>query len=128
MDSFSKIESPLLRDRQCRLIWNVERDDQHAVLLNKEEIKQLVDILKNNNTGKVDLGDNFNKILINSDVTQFQLKNRSHLETQTVKLREHVLDYARVAHDPLYVQVVSKEFQPSVLVHKYDGKYMDSAK
>ena len=85
MDNFSKIEPAYLSKEGCRLIWNAGKDDQqqHVVLLNKEDLKQLVEILKNNNAGKVKLGDSFSEILVNSDVVQFRLKNKDQLDAQT---------------------------------------------
>lgn len=119
MSNFTNIEPSYLSKEGCRLIWKeVNEDEQHVVLLNKEEFEQLIEFLKNNNSGTVKLEDNFSEILINSDVTQFRLKDRDQLEVDTSELRTQVLEYAKVPHEPLYVQVPSKEFYPSISVHK----------
>ena len=97
-----------------------DEDDIDTVLLNKGELDQLVEILKNNNVGKVELEDNFSEILINSDVVQFRLKDRDQLEANTRDFREKVLEYAKIPHDPLYIQVFPKEYYPSIWIQKDD--------
>ena len=71
---FSKVEPSYFSKDGCRIIWSgVDEDDVDTVVLNKEELDQLVEILKNNNVGKVELEDNFSEILINSDVVHIFL-------------------------------------------------------
>jgi len=118
---FSKVEPSYFSKDGCRLIWSgIDEDDVDTVVLNKDELDQLVEILKNNNVGKVELEDNFSEILINSDVVQFRLKDRDQLEANTREFREKILEYAKIPHDPLYVQVFPKEFYPSVWIQKDD--------
>lgn len=119
MGQFSNIEPSYLSKDGCRLIWKgVDEDDQDVVLLNKEELDGLVEFLKNNNVGTIELEDHVSEILINSDVTQFRLKERAQLEVNTSDLRKQVLEYAKIPHEPLYVQVFEKEFYPSVWIQK----------
>lgn len=119
MYKFSKIEPSYFSKDGCRLVWSgVDEDDTDTVILNKSELDQLVEILKNNKAGKVGLEDNFSEILINSDIVQFRLKERDQLEAKTSDFGKKVLEYAKVPHDPLYVQVFPKEFYPSVWVQK----------
>lgn len=121
MSAFEKIEPSYFSKDGCRLVWcGVDENDTDTVVLNKDELDKLVEILKNNNVGKVELEDNFSEILINSDVVQFRLKEREQLEAKTSDFRTKVLDYAKIPHDPLYVQIYPKEFYPSVWVQKDD--------
>ncbi len=51
---FSKIQSSYTSKDGCRLVWKgVDEDDQHAVILNKAELEQLVEIMKENSSGKI---------------------------------------------------------------------------
>lgn len=119
MGEFEKIEPSYFSKDGCRLVWTgVDEDDIDIVVLNKSELDNLVEILKNNNVGKVELEDNFSEILINSDVVQFRLKDREQLEAKTSDFRTKILDYAKVPHEPLYVQIYPKEFYPSVWIQK----------
>ena len=119
MAQFSRIEPSYFSEDACRLVWEgTDEDDYDVVVLNKGEVDQLVEILKNNNVGKVELEDNFSEILINSDVIQFRLKERNQLEADTENFRNQILDYAKVPHEPLSVSISSKEFYPSVWTQK----------
>lgn len=121
MHTFEKIEPTYFSKDGCRLVWSgADDDDTDTVVLNKDELDKLVEILKNNNVGKVELEDNFSEILINSDVVQFRLKEREQLEVKTSDFRTKVLDYAKIPHEPLYVQIYPKEFYPSVWIQKDD--------
>ena len=119
MSNFSKVEPSYFSKDGCRLVWTgIDEDDIDTVVLNKEELASIVEILKNNNVGKVELEDNFSEILINSDIIQFRLKDRDYLEADAIEFREKVLEYAKVPHDPSFVQIYTKEFYPSVWVQK----------
>lgn len=121
MSKFTKVEPPYFSKDGCRLIWTgVDEDDTDAVVLNKNELDRIIEIVKNNNVGKVELEDNYSEILINSDVVQFRLKDREQLEAKTNDFREKILDYAKVPHEPLHVQIFPKEFYPSVWIKKDD--------
>ncbi|MHA7647881.1 nitroreductase family protein [Nitrosopumilus sp. S4] len=114
MNKFSKIEPSYFSKDGCRLVWSgVDEDDTDTVILNKEELEQLVEILKNNHVGTVELEDNVSEILINSDIVQFRLKDRDELEAVTTDFRDKVLEYAKVPHDTLPIQTSSKEFYAS---------------
>lgn len=121
VSKFTKVEPSYFSKDGCRLVWTgVDEDDTATVILNEEELDQLIEILKNNIVGKVELEDNFSEILINSDVVQFRLKERDQLEAKTSEFRKKVLEYAKVPTEPLYVQVFPKEFYPSVWIQKDD--------
>jgi len=121
MSTFTKIEPSYFSKDGCRIVWTgIDEDDTDTVILNKDELEQLVEILKNNNVGKVELEDNFSEILINSDVVQFRLKERDQLEAKTRDFREKLLEYAKIPHDPLYIQVFPKEYYPSIWIQKDD--------
>ncbi|MFB5628096.1 MAG: nitroreductase family protein [Nitrosarchaeum sp.] len=121
MSTFTKIEPSYFSKDGCRIVWTgIDEDDTDTVIINKEELEQLVEILKNNNVGKVELEDNFSEILINSDVVQFRLKERDQLEAKTRDFREKLLEYAKIPHDPLYIQVFPKEYYPSIWIQKDD--------
>jgi len=129
MRKFTKIEPSYFSKDGCRLVWiGEDEDDTDTVILNKDELSRLVEILKNNNVGKVELEDNFSEILINSDVVQFRLKEREHLEAKTSEFRENILEYAKIPHEPLHVQIFPKEFYPSVWIQKEDTKTIKEPK
>ena len=117
---FSKIEPSYTSKEGCRLVWQgKDEDDKKTVILNKKELDSLVEILKKDSTGKIDLEDHISTIFINSDTTQFNLKDRL-FEANTSELQKQVLDYAQVPHDPQYVHIKSKEFYPSTSTKKDD--------
>ena len=89
-----------------------DEDDRKAVILNKSELDALIEFLKKDTTGKIDLEDHVSTIFINSDTTQFNLKDRL-FEADTAELQKQVLEYAQVPHEPQYVKIQSKEFYPS---------------
>jgi hypothetical protein len=65
MNTFAKIEPSYFSKDGCIIVWSgTDEDDTDTVVLNKGELDQLVEILKNNNVGKVELEDNFSEILI----------------------------------------------------------------
>ncbi len=108
---FSRVESSYTSKEGCRLVWiGVDEDDQDAIILNKSQFEQLIEILKLHSTGKIDLEDQVSNILINSDITQFNLKDHRYLEAKTATLEKHVLEYAKIPHEPQYIQINSKEF------------------
>ena len=110
---FSKIEPSYTSKEGCRLVWEgKDEDDRKAVILNKAELDALVEFLKKDTTGKIDLEDHVSTIFINSDTTQFNLKDRL-FEADTTDLQKQVLEYAQVPHEPQYVKIASKEFYPS---------------
>ena len=110
---FSKVEPSYTSKEGCRLVWEgKDEDNRKAVILNKTELDALVEILKSDSTGKIDLEDQMSTIFINSDTTQFNLKDRL-FEADTVELQKQVLEYAEVPHEPQKVKIISKEFYPS---------------
>ncbi len=110
---FASIEPSYTSQDGCRLIWDGDdEDDKSAVILNKSELDALVEILKSDSTGKVDLEDNASTILVNSDVIQFNLKDRL-FEADTKHLQRQILAYARVSHEPQRIHTKSKEFYPA---------------
>jgi FMN reductase [NAD(P)H] len=121
MVEFSKIEPPYISKDGCRIIWKeVNEDDQHVVVLNKDEFEQLFEILSKDSTGKVKLEDEFSRILINTDVTQFQLKDFKTLEVKTSILRKNILEFRNVPHEPKPIKIYPKEFFPSIEIEKED--------
>ena len=118
---FSRVEPSYTSKEGCRLIWiGVDEDDQDAVILNKSQFEQLIEILKQNSTGKISLEDQVSNILINSDITQFNLRDHRYLEAKTTTLQKQVLEYAKIPHEPQYLHISSKEFYPSVWIRKDD--------
>ena len=116
---FSKVEPSYTSKDGCRLVWEgKDEDDSDTVILNKKELDELVEILKKDVTGKINLEDLASSIMVNSDVTQFTLQNHRHLEVDTFELQKKVLEFAEVPHEPKYVHISSKEFYPSVWVRK----------
>src|SRR3990172_1675844 len=82
MTEFSKIEPSYISKEGCRIIWKgIDEDDQDAIILNKNELEYLTELLSKESTGKVELEDEYSTILVNTDTTQFQLK-----EHKTIKI------------------------------------------
>lgn len=114
---FSRIEPSYTSKDGCRLVWKgVDEDDLDTIILNKKEFEQLLDILKKTTTGEVELEDQYSKILVNSDTTQFNLKDHKPLEAKTSELQKQVLEYAKEPHQPQYTYIKPKEFLPSTSV------------
>ena len=111
---FEKIEPAYLSEGGCRLVWRgADEDDKDVVLLNSAELASLVEILSKNAVGQVRLEDQISEIIINSDVVQFYLGERSALEADFADFRDKVLEYARVPRAPPPLRSKSKEFYPS---------------
>ena len=127
---FSKIEASYTSKDGCRLVWKgVEEDDSDTIILNKKELEQLIDLLKGGSAGEVELEDQVSRIIINSDVTEFNLKDHNLLEVKTPDLQKHVLDYAKIPHAPQYIYISPKEYYPSISIRKYDEpKKVDETK
>jgi len=120
---FQTIEPSYTSKEGCRLVWKgVDEDDTDVVILNKNELENLFEIFKKNSTGEVELEDQSSIIRVNSDVTQFNLTNHMLLEAKTSILREQVLEYAKVPHEPQYVYIGTKEFYPSVWIRDDEEK------
>lgn len=114
---FSKVEPAYTSKHGCRLVWlGANEDDSDTVILNKDELDSLVEILQRDSTGTVILEDQTSTILVNSDITQFTLQGHKLLEADTLKLQKQVLEYAKIPHEPQYVYVSSKQFYPSVWI------------
>lgn len=118
---FSKVEPAYTSSHGCRLVWQGDNeDDSETVILNRDELDSLVDILQKGSTGTVVLEDRISKIIVNSDVTQFSLQGHKLLEADTLNLQKQVLEYAKIPHEPQYVYISSKQFHPSVWIR---GEY-----
>jgi len=116
---FSKVEPAYTSKEGCRLIWEGENeDDTDTVILNKNELEALIQILKKDVAGNVSLEDLSSSIMVNSDVTQFTFQDHRLLEANTFDLQKKVLEFAKIPHEPKYVHISSKEFYPSVWVRK----------
>lgn len=118
---FSKVEPAYTSSHGCRLVWQGDNeDDSETVILNRDELDSLVDILQKDSTGTVVLEDRISKIFVNSDVAQFSLQGHKLLEADTLQLQKQVLEYAKIPHEPQYVYISSKQFHPSVWIR---GEY-----
>ena len=92
MGKFVGIEPSYISKDGCRLVWEgIDEDDSDVVVLNKEELDSLTEILSKNSAGKVELEDEFSTILVNTDIIQFRLKDSKYLETKTGVLTKAVL-------------------------------------
>jgi len=115
MTEFSKIEPSYISKDGCRIIWQgIDEDDQHAIILNKNELEYLTELLSKESTGKVELEDEYSRILVNTDTTQFQLKENKTLEVKTSVLRKNILEYKKIPHEPKPIKIYPKEFFPSI--------------
>ncbi|HXX06256.1 MAG TPA: nitroreductase family protein [Candidatus Bathyarchaeia archaeon] len=114
---FSHVESSYVSKDGCRLIWKgIDEDDQDAIVLDKDELDTLVELLSKESAGKVELEDEFSTILVNTDTVQFRLKERKMLEVPTTLLRKNILDYKQVPHEPKPIKIYEKEFFPSIVI------------
>ncbi len=126
---FQTIEASYTSKEGCRLVWKgVDEDDTDVVILNKNELENLVEILKKNSTGEVELEDQTSIIRVNSDVTQFMLTNHPLLEVKTSIIQDKVLEYAKVPHEPQYVYIGTKEFYPSVWIRDDEKTNQETSK
>lgn len=127
MADFSKIEPSYISKDGCRIIWEgMDEDDQHAIILNKDELENLTELLSKDSTGKVELEDEFSIILVNTDTTQFQLKENKTLEVNTAILRKNILEYQKVPHEPKPIKIYPKEFFPSIEIEDNTEKNRNS--
>jgi len=119
---FSKIEPSYISRDGCRLVWEeIDEDDSDVVVLNKEELDSLTEILAKNSTGKVELEDQFSTILINTDIIQFRLKDSKMLEAKTNAMTKAILEFKNVPHVPKPIKIYPKEFLPSIQIDKEDS-------
>ena len=120
---FTTVEPAYTSKQGCRLIWKgIDEDDSDTIILNKEDLDSLVEILKEDTTGTVTLEDQVSTILVNSDVTLFTLQGHTLLEADTFELQKQILEYAKIPHEPQYVYISSKQFYPSVWIRENKDK------
>lgn len=118
MMAFDRVEPAYTSRDGCRIVWRAAGEGggglqgERAVVLGGAELSALADLLKRDAAGDVDLEDHASKVIVNSDVTQFNLRD-GLFEAGTAELRRSVLEYARVEHEPMRLDVRSKEFYPS---------------
>lgn len=122
MMAFDRVEPAYTSRDGCRIVWRAAGEGggggggglqgERAVVLDGAELLALADLLKRDAAGDVDLEDHASKVIVNSDVTQFNLRD-GLFEAGTAELRRSVLEYARVEHEPMRLDVRSKEFYPS---------------
>jgi nitroreductase len=119
MTEFSKIEPAYIDKDGCRLIWEgVDEDDSDVVVLKKNEFDNLFEILEKDSTGKVELEDEFSTIFVNTDTTQFQLKEHKTLEVKTSVLKKYVFEFRKIPHESKPIKIYPKEFFPSIQIEK----------
>jgi len=121
MTEFSKIEPAYIDKDGCRLIWEgVDEDDSDVIVLKKNEFDNLFEILEKDSTGKVELEDEFSSIFVNTDTTQFQLKEHKTLEVKTSVLKKHVFEFRKIPHESKPIKIYPKEFFPSIQIEKFE--------
>jgi nitroreductase len=114
---FSQVEPAYISKDGCRLIWRgIDEDDQDAIILNGGELERLVELLSKESTGKVELEDEFSSIWVNTDTTQFRLKEHKMLEVKTQVLRNKILEYKKIPHEQKPIKIYPKEFFPSITI------------
>lgn len=115
MAEFSKIEPSYISKDGCRIIWQgIDEDDQHAIILSKQELDDLTELLSKESTGTVELEDEFSEIMVNTDTTQFNLKENKTLEVKTSTLTKSLLEYRKIPHVHNPIKIYPKEFFPSI--------------
>jgi len=123
MMKFTTVEPAYTSKQGCRLIWKgIDEDDSDTIILNKEDLDSLVEILKEDATGTVTLEDQVSTILVNSDVTLFTLQGHTLLEADTFEFQKQILEYVKIPHEPQYVYIISKQFYPSVWIRENRDK------
>jgi nitroreductase len=114
---FSQVEPAYISKDGCRLIWKgIGEDDQDAIILNGDELEHLVELLSKESTGKVELEDEFSTVWVNTDTTQFRLKEHKTLEVKTQVLRNKILEYKKIPHEQNPIKIYPKEFFPSITI------------
>lgn len=122
MGEFSLVEPSYISKDGCRLVWRgIDEDDQDVIVLNKNELDNLTELLSKDSTGKVELEDEYSTILVNTDTTQFHLKEHKILEAKTSVLAKKILEYRNVPHEPKPIKIYPKEFLPSIQIEKDDS-------
>ena len=120
---FSQVEPSYISKDGCRLIWRgIDEDDQDAIVLNKHELEDLFELLSKESTGKVELEDEFSTIWVNTDTTQFRLKEHKMLEVKTTILRKKILEYRNVPHVLKPIKIYPKEFFPSITIDNEESE------
>ena len=123
MIEFSQVEPSYISRDGCRLIWKgIDEDNQDIVVLSKDELEYLFELLSKESTGKVELEDEFSTILVNTDTTQFRLKEHKMLEVRTSVLRKKIFEYRKVPHEPKPIKIYPKEFFPSIIIETEEGE------
>src|SRR5574337_2117654 len=118
---FSKVEPAYISKEGCRLIWKgADEDDHDAIILSGDELDNLFELLSKESTGKVELEDEFSTIWVNTDTTQFRLKEHKTLEVKTTVLRKKILEYKKVPHVLKPIKIYPKEFFPSIIIDEED--------
>jgi nitroreductase len=118
---FTKVEPSYISKDGCRLVWEgIDEDDSDVVVLNKDELDSLTEILSKNSAGQVELEDEFSTILVNTDLIQFRLKDSKYLEAKTSAMTKAILEYKKIPHTPKPIKVYPKEFLPSIQIEKED--------
>jgi nitroreductase len=121
MGQFSRVEPSYISKDGCRLVWSgIDEDDQDVVVLGKNELDSLFEILSKDSTGKVELEDEHSTILVNTDTTQFHLKEHKILEVKTSVLTKQISEYKKVPHEPKPIKIYPKEFLPSIQIERGD--------
>jgi nitroreductase len=119
MTDFSKVEASYLSKDGCRLVWKgIDEDDQDVVVLGKDDLDHLYEILSKDSTGKVDLEDEFSRILVNTDSTQFNLRDHKTLEVSTPVLKKSILEFKKIPYESKPIKIYPKEFFPSIQIEK----------
>lgn len=118
---FSQVEPTYISKDGCRLVWKgIDEDDSDTIILSGEELDRLFELLSKESTGKVELEDEFSTIWINTDTTQFRLKEHKTLEVKTTILRKKILEYKKVPHVLKPIKIYPKEFFPSITIDEED--------
>lgn len=118
---FSQVEPAYISKDGCRLVWRgIDEDDSDTIILSKEELDNLFELLSKESTGKVELEDEFSTIWVNTDTTQFRLKEHKTLEVKTTVLRKKILEYKKVPHVLKPIKIYPKEFFPSITIDEED--------
>ncbi|MBS82527.1 MAG: hypothetical protein CMD65_00130 [Gammaproteobacteria bacterium] len=87
-DNEFRIDTPYLpNEKGCRIIWNINEDEEKILYLRNNDLNELEEVLEKGSTAKIELEDGASSILVNSDLTDFFLDGEKHLKIETLALK-----------------------------------------
>ena len=83
-----RIDTPYLPgEKGCRFTWILTEDEEKTLYVRHEDLMELDELLSHGSTGKIEMEDGANSILVNSDSTDFFLAGQKALKIETLVLK-----------------------------------------